>query len=145
MFSLFYLSIILSSFLYNQLWFIFVNSLIIFLFISFLLSLLFFSSFLAFCFSVTKLCPTLCDTMDCSMPGYSILHCLLEFSQIHVHWYYLTIHSLPLPFFFCLQCFPLSVFSSESALCIRRLKYWSLSFSISPSNKYSGLISLRIG
>ena len=38
----------------------------------------------------------------------------------------------------------LSVFSSESALCIRWPKYWSFSFSISPSNEYSGLISFRI-
>ena len=37
------------------------------------------------------------------------------------------------------------VFSNESALCIRWPKYWSFSFSISPSNEYSGLISLRIG
>ena len=36
------------------------------------------------------------------------------------------------------------VFSSESALCIRWPKYWSFSFSISPSNEYSGLISFRI-
>ena len=36
------------------------------------------------------------------------------------------------------------VFSSESVLCIRWLNYWSLSFSISPSNEYSGLISFRI-
>ena len=37
-----------------------------------------------------------------------------------------------------------SAFSSESALCIRWPKYWSLSFSISPSNEYSGLTSFRI-
>ena len=36
------------------------------------------------------------------------------------------------------------VFSNESALCIRRQKYWSFSFSIRPSNEYSGLISFRI-
>ena len=36
------------------------------------------------------------------------------------------------------------VFSNESALCIRCPKYWSLSFSISPSNEYSGLISFRM-
>ena len=36
------------------------------------------------------------------------------------------------------------VFSNESALCIRLLKYWSFSFSISPSNEHSGLISFRI-
>ena len=38
-----------------------------------------------FC-SVTKLCPTLYDPMDCSMPGSTVLHYLLEFPQIHVHW-----------------------------------------------------------
>ena len=38
----------------------------------------------------------------------------------------------------------ISVFSCESALCIRQPKYWSFSFSISPSNEYSGLISFRI-
>ena len=35
--------------------------------------------------SVTQLCPTLCDPMDCSMPGFPVLHCLLEFAQTHVH------------------------------------------------------------
>ena len=35
---------------------------------------------------VTKLCPTLCDPMDCSMPGFPVLHCLPGFAQIHVHW-----------------------------------------------------------
>ena len=35
-------------------------------------------------------------------------------------------------------------FSNESVLCIRWPKYWSFSFNISPSNEYSGLISLRI-
>ena len=38
----------------------------------------------------------------------------------------------------------IKVFSNESSLCIRWPKYWSFSFSISPSNEYSGLISLRI-
>ena len=48
-------------------------------------------------------------------------------------------------FFFCLQSFPASgSYPSESALCIRWPKYWSFSFSISPSNEYSGLISFRI-
>ena len=44
----------------------------------------------------------------------------------------------------CFQCFPALVFSSESALCIRWPKYWSFSFSIRPSNEYSGLISFRM-
>ena len=35
---------------------------------------------------VTKSCPALCDTMDCSMPGIPVLHYLPEFAQIHVHW-----------------------------------------------------------
>ena len=38
------------------------------------------------CCSVTKLCLTLCDFMDCSMPGSPVLHHLLEFAQTHVHW-----------------------------------------------------------
>ena len=61
---------------------------------------------------------------------------------------------LVMPFNHLILCRPLllppsifpsmRVFSSESALCIRWTKYWSFSFNISPSNKYSGLISLRI-
>ena len=38
------------------------------------------------CCSVTKSCPALCDSMDCSMPGFPVLHCLPEFAQTHVHW-----------------------------------------------------------
>ena len=38
------------------------------------------------CCSVAKSCPTLCNPMDCSTPGSSVLNCLLEFAQIHVHW-----------------------------------------------------------
>ena len=38
------------------------------------------------CFSVTQSCPTLCDPMDCSMPGSPVLHYLLELAQTHVHW-----------------------------------------------------------
>ena len=48
------------------------------------------------------------------------------------------------PLSFCLQSFSIRVFSNESVLRIRGPKYWSFSFSISPSNKYSGLISFRI-
>ena len=36
--------------------------------------------------SVTQLCLTLCNAMDCSMPGFRVLHHLLEFAQTHVHW-----------------------------------------------------------
>ena len=83
--------------------------------------------------------------MDYSVPGFPVLHYLLEFAQIHVHWandsIYLTLgHPLLLP-----SVFPsIRVFSSESALHIRWPKYWSFSFSISPSNDYSGLISFGI-
>ena len=38
------------------------------------------------CCSVAKSCLTLCDPMDCSMPGFPVLHHLLEFAQTHVHW-----------------------------------------------------------
>ena len=41
---------------------------------------------LNYCSSVAKLCLTLCDPMDCSMPGLPVLHHLLEFTQAHVHW-----------------------------------------------------------
>ena len=52
---------------------------------------------------------------------------------------------MPVPFYSCLQIFPsIRVFSSESVLCIRWPKYWSFSFSLSPSNEYSGLISFRM-
>ena len=45
------------------------------------------------CCSVAKSCPTLCSPMDCSTPGFSVLHYLPEFAQTHVHWPILK-HSL---------------------------------------------------
>ena len=86
-----------------------------------------------------------CDPMDCSMPGSSVFHCLPEFAQIHVHRVSDAIQpSCPLSSLLLRPSVFLSnrVFSNESALCIRWPKYWS--FSVSPSNKYSGLISFRI-
>ena len=59
-------------------------------------------------------------------------------------WCHPTISSSVIPFSSCLQSFAASGFSNESAPPIRWPKYWSLSFSISPSNEYSGLISFRI-
>ena len=95
--------------------------------------------------SVTKLCPTLCDPVDCSTPGSCVLCYLLEFAQTHVHWVGDTIqppHTL-LPHFFLPSIFPsIRIFSNESALRIRWPKYCS--FRIHPSNEYSGLISFRI-
>ena len=98
-----------------------------------------------FCCSVAKSCPTICDPVECSTPGFPVLHYLLEFAQTHVHWVSDAIQ----PFILCFpllllpSIFPIIwVFSNESVLCIRWPKYWS--FSISPSNEYSGLISFRI-
>ena len=90
---------------------------------------------------------TLCNPMDYSTSGFSVFHCLpsslklmptkLVMPSNHLN----LCHSLLLwP-----SIFPsIRVFSSESALCIRWPKYWSFSFSIRPSNEYSGLISFRI-
>ena len=58
-------------------------------------------------------------------------------------WCHLTISSSVVPFS-CLQSSSIRVFSNESVPCIRWPKYWSFSFSISPSNEYSGLISFRM-
>ena len=85
--------------------------------------------------------------MDCSTPGSSVLHCLPEFAQTHVHWVRVSnqpSHPLP-PLLFLPSVFlSIMVFSNESTLYIRWPKYWNLNFSFSPSNKYSGLISFRI-
>ena len=85
--------------------------------------------------------------MNYSKPGHSGLHFLKQFAQIHVHWVSDVIQpscSLPPPSPLP-SIFPsIRVFSNESALRIRWSKYWSFSFSISPSNEYSGLISLGL-
>ena len=83
----------------------------------------------------------LCDPVDCSMPGLPVHHQLLEFIQIHVHWVGDAIQpshplSSPSP--------PAFNFSQHQGLCIRRPKYWSFSFNISPSNEHPGLISFRM-
>ena len=58
--------------------------------------------------SITQLCPTLCDPMDCNMPGFPVLHYLPEFAQTHVHWVDEPIQPSHLlsPFSSCLQSFP---------------------------------------
>ena len=97
------------------------------------------------CCSVAQSCLTLCDPMDCSTPGFPVLHNLPEFAQTHVHWVGDAIQpSPPLSSLFLLpSIFPsIKVFSSGSALCIRWPKYWSSNSS--PSNEYSGLISFQI-
>ena len=99
------------------------------------------------CCSATKSCSTLCDPMDCSMSGSPVLHHLPEFAQIHVHWSVMLSNHLILcrPLLLLPSIFPsIRVFSNESVLHIRWQKYWSFSFSISPSSEYSGLIPFRI-
>ena len=99
--------------------------------------------------SVAQSCLTLCDPMDCSIPGFTVHHQLLEFTQTYVHQIGDAIQpshplSSPSPPAFKLSQHQVRVFSSESALHIKWPKYWSLNFSTSPSNEYSGLISFRI-
>ena len=80
------------------------------------------------------------------MPDSTVLHYLLEFAQIHIHWVSDAIQpSHPLTPLLLPSIFPsIRVFSNKSALHIRWPKYWNFSFSISLSNEYSGLISFRI-
>ena len=97
--------------------------------------------------SVAQSCPTLCSPVDCSMPGFPVLHPLPEFAQTHVHQVSDAIQpSRPLSSLLLLpSIFPsIRVFSSELSLCIRWPKDWSFSFSISPANEYSELISFRM-
>ena len=86
--------------------------------------------------------------MDCSMPRFFVLHYLPEFSQIHYplsQWCYLIISSSAVPFSFCFQSFATSEsFPMSWLFTSGGSKYWRFSFSISPSNEYSGLISFRM-
>ena len=80
------------------------------------------------------------------MPGFSVLHHLLELAQTHVHQVSDAIHHIILRRPLLLpSIFPsIRVFSNESVLHIRWPKYWTFSVSISPSNEYSELISFGI-
>ena len=84
--------------------------------------------------------------MDCSTPGLPVPHHLPQFAQVHVHFIDDTIQpSQPLmPSSPALNLSSIRDFSSDLAVHIRWLKYWSFSFSISPFNEYSGLIFLKI-
>ena len=99
------------------------------------------------CCSVTKSCLAFGNPMGCSMPGFPVLHHLLEFPQTHVCWVSGAIqpsHTL-LPRLLLPSVFPsIRVFSNVSTLHIRWPKYWSFSFSISPSKEIPGLISFRM-
>ena len=96
------------------------------------------------CSSAIRSCPALCDPLDGSMQSFTISWSLLKLmsteSMMPSNHLFLCCP------FLLLSIFPsIKVFSNELALPIRWPKYWSFSFSISPSNGYSGLISFRIG
>ena len=83
--------------------------------------------------------------MNCSTPGLSVHHYLPELTQTHVHWVGDAIQPSHHPLLLLPSVFAsIKVFSSESALHTRWPKYWSFSFSVSPFNEYSGLISFRM-
>ena len=97
--------------------------------------------------SVAQSCPTLCDPMDSSTPGLPVHHQLPKFIQTHVHQSVMSSNHLILchPLLLLPSIFPsIRICSNESVLCIRWPKYWSFSFSMSPSNEYSRRISFRI-
>ena len=97
--------------------------------------------------SVTQLCPTLCDPMNCSTPGLPVYHQLQSLLKL------MSIESV-MPSSHLILCHPLllppsiipriRIFSNESVLHSRWPKYWNFSFNISPSNEYSGLTSFRM-
>ena len=91
--------------------------------------------------SVAQSCPTLCDPMDCSMPGLPVHHQLMSIESVMPSSHLI----LCCPLILLPSIFPnIRVFPSESVLRLRWPKDWSFSFSISPSNEYSGLISFRM-
>ena len=98
-------------------------------------------------FSSFQSCLTPWDHMDCSTPGlpthhqsWSLLR-LMSMKSVMPSNHLILCH----PLFFLPSIFPsIRVFSNESVFSLRSPKDWSFSFSISPSNEYSGLISLRI-
>ena len=96
--------------------------------------------------SVTQLCLTLCNPMDCSTPGFPVHHQHPELAQTHVT-SLMPSNQLILchPLLLLPSIFPSTrVFPKQSVLHITWPKYWSFSFSISPYNEYSELISFRI-
>ena len=97
--------------------------------------------------SVTQSCLTLCNLMDCSMPGFPVHHQpprLLKLMSIEL---VMPSNHLILcrPLLLLPSIFPsIRVLSKESVLHIKWPKYWSFSFSISPSSEHPGLISFRM-
>ena len=100
------------------------------------------------CCSVAQSCPTLCDPMNCITPGFPVHLQLPELAQTHHHWISDAIqpsHPLFCPLLLLPSVFPsTNVFCNELSLCISWPKYWTFSFSTSPSNEYSGLNSFKL-
>ena len=97
--------------------------------------------------SVNQSCLTIWDAMGCSRPGLPIHHQLQSLLKLMSIELVMSFNHLILcrPLFLLPSIFPsIRVFSNESVLPIRWPKYWSFSFSTSPSNEYSGLISFRM-
>ena len=97
--------------------------------------------------SVQLLSLTLCDPMDCSTPGFPAFHQLLELAQTHVHRVGDAVQPSHLLLSPSPPAFNLSQHQGlfqEVSSSIRWQKFWSFSFSISPFNEYSGLISFRM-
>ena len=99
--------------------------------------------------SVAQSCLTLCDPMNCSTPGFPLHHQLPEFTQTQTQFIESVMPSshliLSLPLLLLPPIPPsITVFSNESTLRMRWPKYWSFTFSISPSKEYPGLISFRM-
>ena len=100
-----------------------------------------------------SVCPILCNPMNRSIPGLPVHHKLPEFTQTHAHWvsdaiqpsHPLSSPSPPVPSPSKHQGLSsIRVFSEASTLHVRWPKYWSFSFSISPSNEHTGLISFKV-
>ena len=93
------------------------------------------------CFSFTKSCPTLCKCMNCSIPGFPVLHYLLEFAQTHVY----RVGDAIQPSYPLSPLSPPALNLSQHQGLFQRVGSWSFRFSISPFSEYSGLISFRPG
>ena len=94
--------------------------------------------------SVAQSCPTLCDPMDCSTPGFLVLHHRPELAQTHVGGAIQPSHPLSSPSPPAFNLFQHQGLFQWISSLHRGPKNWSFSFSISSSNEYSGLISFRI-
>ena len=96
---------------------------------------------------VAQLCPAFCNPLDCSMSDLPVQHQLPELAQIHVCWFGEATNHLILcqPLLLLPSAFPsIRVFPNESVLCFSWPKYRRFSFSISPSNEYSGRLPLGL-